>query len=90
NQACKMRFWRLDSAMPGLARNADGDQLLFIHAGQGELFCDWGRLVYESGDYIVLPRGAMWRLAPSVPSSILMVEATGSHFQLPEKGLVGP
>jgi homogentisate 1,2-dioxygenase len=90
NNACKMRFWRLSGAMPSLARNADGDQLLFIHAGSGDLFCDWGHLAYEAGDYIVLPRGAMWRLSPAGDTAVLMIEATNSHFHLPEKGIMGP
>lgn len=89
NGASKIRFWKLDDAMPALARNADGDQLLFIHQGSGDLYCDYGRLPYESGDYIVLPRGTMWRLSPTEPTLTLMIEATNAHYSLPEKGLVG-
>ncbi len=70
NKATSLRFWRLGAAMPALARNADGDQLLFIHAGAGSLFCDWGHLAYEAGDYIVLPRGSMWRLEALTPSPL--------------------
>jgi homogentisate 1,2-dioxygenase len=90
NNSCKMRFWRLSGAMPALARNADGDQLLFVHAGAGALYCDWGHLSYEAGDYIVLPRGAMWRLDPTSDTCVLMIEATNSHFTLPDKGMMGP
>lgn len=90
NRACQMRFWRLAAPMPALARNADGDQLLFIHAGAGDLFTDWGHLAFEAGDYIVIPRGGMWRLAPAGSADVLMVEATGSHYHLPEKGIMGP
>ena len=50
------------SNMPALARNADGDELLFVHAGRGELFCDYGHLSFEAGDYILIPRGTMWRV----------------------------
>ncbi|MFQ5563765.1 MAG: homogentisate 1,2-dioxygenase [Parvularculaceae bacterium] len=89
NAACDIRFWKLDEAMPALARNGDGDQLLFVHRGAGDLFCDFGHLAFEAGDYVVLPRGTMWRLAPSAPTSILMVEATNTHYTLPDKGLVG-
>jgi homogentisate 1,2-dioxygenase len=89
NAACEMRFWKLDRAMPALARNADGDQILFVHQGTADLFCDFGRLALEAGDYLVLPRGTMWRLTPSAPLSILMIEATNSHFTLPDKGLLG-
>lgn len=90
NAATDIRFWKLGQAMPALARNADGDQLLFVHAGAGDLFCDFGRLALEAGDYVYLPRGTMWRLEPSDPLSILMVEATNTHFTLPDKGLLGP
>ena len=89
NKSCDIRFWKLDAAMPALARNADGDQILFIHKGKGALFCDYGHLDFEAGDYIVMPRGTMWRLAPTEPVSALTIEATNAHFTLPDKGLVG-
>ncbi|HEX6859618.1 MAG TPA: homogentisate 1,2-dioxygenase [Caulobacteraceae bacterium] len=90
NAACEMRFWKLSGPMPGLARNADGDQLLFVHAGRGDLFCDYGRIAYEGGDYIYLPRGTMWRLSPAEPTAVLMIQATNGHFTLPDKGMLGP
>ncbi len=89
NGSTEIRFWKLSAAMPALARNADGDQILFVHDGAGDLFCDYGHLAFAAGDYIVMPRGTMWRLAPSKPASILMIEATGSHFTLPDKGMLG-
>jgi homogentisate 1,2-dioxygenase len=89
NPHMQMRMWRLDAPMTELARNSDGDQLLFVHEGEGELFCDFGRLHYRDGDYLVIPRGTMWRLAPAKPTLSLMVEATNESFTLPEKGLVG-
>jgi homogentisate 1,2-dioxygenase len=89
NAHTEIRFLRLDEPMQGLARNADGDQLLFVHAGAAELFCDFGRLEVVAGDYVVLPRGTMWRLTPSQPLQVLMIEATNSHFTLPDKGLLG-
>jgi homogentisate 1,2-dioxygenase len=88
NRACEVRFWALGRPMPGLARNADGDQLLFIHAGTAELFCDFGHLSVRPGDYVVIPRGTLWRLEGAV--QVLMVEASNASFTLPDKGLVGP
>lgn len=90
NAACDIRFWRLGAPMPALARNADGDQLLFVHEGRGDLFCDYGHLAIEAGDYVLLPRGTMWRLSPDKPLSLLMIEATNSHYTLPDRGLLGP
>jgi homogentisate 1,2-dioxygenase len=89
NAAMSLAFWKLAGPMPALARNADGDTLLFVHEGRGELFCDYGRLAFEPGDYLYLPRGTMWRLAPEGPAALLIIEATGSHFTLPERGLLG-
>ena len=90
NNATDVRFWKLAEPMTTLARNGDGDQLLFIHQGEGDLYCDFGHLEYEAGDYLVLPRGTMWRLSPKAPTAVLMVEATNTHYTLPDKGLVGP
>ena len=90
NAHLQMRYWLTRGNMKHLARNADGDQLLFVHQGAGELYCDFGRLDYAAGDYIVLPRGTMWRLECREPSAVLMIEATNSTYQLPEKGLLGP
>lgn len=89
NASCRMRVWRLTEKMPFLARNADGDDLLFIHQGKGDLFCDYGHLSLTEGDYVVLPRSTMWRIEPTEPMFILLIEATNDSYQLPEKGLVG-
>jgi homogentisate 1,2-dioxygenase len=89
NGATEIRFWTLSGPMPALARNADGDQLLFVHRGRGALFCDYGRLAVRAGDYVYLPRGCMWRLEPEEPLALLMIQATNTHFTLPDKGLLG-
>jgi len=90
NAHMELRFWKLAAPMPTLARNADGDQLLFVHEGRGALFCDYGHLAFEAGDYLYLPRGTMWRLAPEGPAALLTVEATNGHYTLPERGVLGP
>jgi homogentisate 1,2-dioxygenase len=84
-----IRFWKTENSMDRLVRNQDGDELLFVHDGAGELYCDWGRLSYRDGDYIVIPRGAMWRIEPSAATTLLLIECTEGTFTLPEKGLVG-
>ena len=89
NAHCRIRYWRLASPMPCLARNADGDDLLFVHAGAGRFFCDFGHLDVEAGDYVVIPRGTMWRIECGRPLDALLVEATNSSYMLPDKGLLG-
>jgi len=90
NAAVKFRYWRLERSMPALARNSDGDELLFLHEGNAVLFCDYGRLELVQGDYLLLPRGTMWRLEVEAPVSALLIEATNDSFRLPDKGMLGP
>jgi homogentisate 1,2-dioxygenase len=90
NADVRIRCWKTDRTMDHLVRNQDGDELLFVHDGAGELYCDWGRLDYRDGDYIVIPRGGMWRIVPSAPTTLLLVECTEGTYTLPEKGILGP
>ncbi len=90
NASCQISIWSCAEAMPHLVRDADGDLLLFIHEGAGDLFCDFGHLAYHEGDYIVLPRGTMWRLEPASATIALLIEATNGSYRLPERGILGP
>jgi homogentisate 1,2-dioxygenase len=90
NGAVRIRFWRTSASMPKLARNADGDELVFVHHGAGELFTDFGHLAFAAGDYILIPRGTMWRFELREPLAALLIEATNASYSLPDKGLVGP
>jgi homogentisate 1,2-dioxygenase len=90
NACTRIRFWRASGAMDHLARNADGDDLLFVHAGAGAFFCDYGHLTFTAGDYLMIPRGTMWRIECTAPTAILMIEATNAGFSLPDRGPLGP
>ena len=74
NSTCRIRFWRTSAPMNELARNSDGDDLLFVHRGGGHVFCDYGHLRLVEGDYFVIPRSCTWRLDPTAPTEILMIE----------------
>lgn len=89
NAHLRLRLWRARGAMSALARNADGDELLFIHEGGGALYCDYGHLDIGEGDYVVLPRGTMWRTEFAGEATVMLIEATNSAYGLPDKGPVG-
>ena len=86
NAHMQYRPWGTTAAMDHLDRNADGDELIFLHEGPGELFCDFGYLSIGEGDYVVLPRGTMWRLEPDEAITAPLIEATNDSYQLPDKG----
>ncbi len=85
----RVRFWRCSEDMPDLARDGDGDLLLFIHEGRGELFCDYGHLSFRDGDYLLIPRGTMWQMKIGEAVSALVIEAHGQSLGLPDRGLLG-
>lgn len=89
NANTQIRMWHTSGRMSHLVRNGDGDELLFIHSGEGELFCDFGHLSFRDGDYIVLPRGTMWRLETKGSAAVLLIEATDSVYRLPDRGMLG-
>src|SRR4051812_43184452 len=89
NAAVKMRQWRFSGRMDHLVRNADGDELLFVHQGAGALYCDYGHLPFTTGDYIVLPRSTMWRIEATSPVTMLLFECSNGSIRTPERGSVG-
>ncbi|MDJ0949702.1 MAG: homogentisate 1,2-dioxygenase [Alphaproteobacteria bacterium] len=90
NGAVKFRYWRTSGKMDHLARNADGDELLFVHEGSGHLYCDYGHMEFRDGDYVMLPRSTMWRVECDGDATFLLIEASNDHYFLPDKGMLGP
>ncbi|MFO0663932.1 MAG: homogentisate 1,2-dioxygenase [Polyangiaceae bacterium] len=88
NQDVRISTAALGAPMPYVFRNADADELLFVHAGAGRLESDFGSLAYECGDYLTIPRGTAFRLAPTSASSFLVIETTG-ELRVPDRGLLG-
>ncbi|MEE8529109.1 MAG: homogentisate 1,2-dioxygenase [Gammaproteobacteria bacterium] len=89
NNAVRLRYWSLEGAMDHMVRNSDGDELLFVHSGNGDLFCDYGHLAVHEGDYVMLPRGTIWYMVADGSMGALLIEATNDSFQLPDKGMLG-
>lgn len=70
-------------------RNADFDEMFFIHDGSGKFETIYGHLEYKRGDYIVIPRGTTYKLYLSTKSKILKFESN-SEFEQPDRGMMGP
>jgi len=43
-------------------KNADADEMLFIHRGTGILKTLFGNIEFESGDYLIIPRGMIYQI----------------------------
>ncbi|MBA4495735.1 homogentisate 1,2-dioxygenase [Paenactinomyces guangxiensis] len=59
-------------------RNSDGDEVIFVHEGEGTLETIFGDLPYRAGDYLVIPVGTTYRLEMrSKESRFLVIESFG-------------
>ena len=43
-------------------KNADADEMLFIHRGSGTLRTQLGNIAFEYGDYLIIPRGMIYQI----------------------------
>ncbi|MFI5150386.1 MAG: homogentisate 1,2-dioxygenase [Bacteroidia bacterium] len=43
-------------------KNADADEMLFIHKGSGKLRTFLGTIPFEYGDYLIIPRGMIYQI----------------------------
>lgn len=43
-------------------KNADADELLFIHQGKGTLRTFLGNIPFQPGDYLIIPRGVIYQM----------------------------
>ncbi len=43
-------------------KNADADEMLFVHRGSGTLRTQLGNIKFEYGDYLIIPRGMIYQI----------------------------
>lgn len=69
----------------GFYKNADGDECLFIHDGEGTLESLFGTIDFHPGDYLVIPRGTIFRLNfNSYPVRMLAILSFGP-IEIPKR-----
>lgn len=57
-------------------KNADSDELLFVHRGSGKLRTLFGTIPFQYGDYLVIPRGVIYQIEfDSADNRLLYVES---------------
>lgn len=62
-------------------KNADADEMLFVHKGSGVVQTMYGSLEFKYGDYIVIPRGTVYKINfDSADNKLLYVESFDPIF----------
>lgn len=75
--------------MPHFIRNADGDEVYFVHQGRGRFETDYGTLSYEPGDYLVIPKGTTYRVHIDAGPTLFLIIETPDPIALPDRGPLG-
>ena len=89
NNDCVISLGNYTERFKNFFRNADFDELFFIHDGKGRIKTIYGHLDYEKGDYIVVPRGTTYMVFTDSQTKFLKVESN-SEFEEPTRGILGP
>ncbi len=66
-------------------KNSDSDELLFVHEGGGVLHTMYGQVPFEYGDYVIIPRGTVYRLSFNDSNNRLLFIESHSPIRSPKR-----
>jgi homogentisate 1,2-dioxygenase len=66
-------------------KNADADELIFVHEGKGNLSTVYGELRFSNGDYIHIPRGTIYQITFESSVNRLFLVESFSPIRYPKK-----
>lgn len=68
-------------------KNADADELIFVHEGTGVLKTMYGDLSFTYGDYLIIPRGTIYQIEFNDENNRLLIVESFSPVRYPKKYL---
>ena len=66
-------------------KNADADEMLFIHKGTGTLRTFMGNIPFEYGDYLIIPRGMIYQIDFDTEDNRLFYVESIAPFYTPKR-----
>jgi homogentisate 1,2-dioxygenase len=66
-------------------KNADADEMIFVHEGSGVLKTQYGNLAFGYGDYLVIPRGSIYQITFATENNRLFIVESFSPIRYPKK-----
>ena len=66
-------------------KNADADEVIFVHEGTGTLRTMVGNLKFEYGDYLVIPRGMIYQITFDTAQNRLLIVDSFSPVVTPHR-----
>jgi homogentisate 1,2-dioxygenase len=68
-------------------KNADADEMIFVHEGSGVLKTAYGELPFAYGDYLVVPRGTIYQIHFNSEDNRLFIVESFSPIRFPKRYL---
>jgi homogentisate 1,2-dioxygenase len=66
-------------------KNTDADELIFIHRGTGKLRTLMGNLDFKYGDYLLVPRGVIYKIEFDTPDNRLFIVESYRPIYTPKR-----
>ncbi len=66
-------------------KNADADELIFVHRGAGVLRTQLGNIRFEYGDYLLIPRGVIYQILFDTSDNRLFITESFHPIYTPKK-----
>lgn len=66
-------------------KNADADEMIFIHEGTGKVKTQYGELEFGYGDYVVIPRGTIYQITFNDEHNRLFIVESFTPLRFPKR-----
>jgi len=68
-------------------KNADADEMIFVHEGEGKLLTQYGEIPFGYGDYLHIPRGTIYQIHFNTSNNRLFIVESFSPIIFPKRYL---
>ena len=86
NNDCHIVLAAPQQSMTGyFYKNADADEMIFVHEGNGKVKTQYGELPFSYGDYIVLPRGTIYQIEFNDEKNRLFIVESFTPLRFPKR-----
>ncbi len=66
-------------------KNADADEVIFVHEGSGYIISVYGKINFSYGDYVVIPRGTIYQINFDTEKNRLFIVESFTAIEVPRR-----
>ena len=77
NDDVDLSIAKVNKSMKTFYRNGHNDEIIFIQRGAGNFYSNFGNMKLKQGDYVIIPRGIIWKMKVEEKMSQFIIETSG-------------